>query len=97
MRRVILMEIAEFNIKKEFSEASGSAAIVEDRIQMRLNEYGIYEETVLLNGNYDFDPIVSYVSPNLNEDVNELDIAKILYSNVEGINFDERIGYYTSL
>src|SRR5690625_2807090 len=91
------MKVAEYNVKKRFSEASGSAAVVDDNIKMQLNEYGNYEETVLLNESDELDPIVKYVSPNLNEEVNETDIAKKLYNNIDDINYDKRIGYYTSL
>lgn len=91
------MKVAEFKVKKMFSEASGSCAVVEDNIKMELNEYGNYEETLILNEDYELDPIVKYVSPNLNGEVNESDIAKILYDKVNGINYDKRIGYYTSL
>lgn len=91
------MEISKFKSKNTFSEASGSTAVVEDKIQMTLNQYGNYEETVLINEDSRFAPIVSYVSPNLNEEINESDIADKLYDKIKGINFDKRIGYYTSL
>ena len=91
------MKVAEFNKKKIFSEASGSCAVVDDNVKMILNEYGIYEEIVSLSEDYDLDPVVEYVSPNLNEEINESEIAKDLYENIQGIQYDERIGYFTSL
>ncbi len=91
------MKVAEFKAKKIFSEASGSCAVVDDNIKMNLNEYGIYEEIVSLSEDYDLDPVVEYVSPNLNEEINESEIAKDLYENIQGIQYDERIGYFTSL
>ena len=91
------MKVAEFNAKKIFSEASGSCAVVDDNIKMELNEYGMYEEKVLLDEDYELSPLIEFVSPNLNEEINELDIAKNLYNNIEGIHHDKRIGYYTSL
>ena len=90
------MKVAGFNEKKRFSEASGSCAVVADNIKMNLNEYGIYEEIVSLDED-EMDPVVEYVSPNLNNEINESEIAKRLYENIQGIQYDERIGYFTSL
>ncbi|HFI0914796.1 TPA: Coenzyme F420 hydrogenase/dehydrogenase, beta subunit C-terminal domain [Streptococcus suis] len=91
------MKVAQFNVKKTYSEASGSCAVVDENILMDLNEYGIYEERVSLSEDYDLDSVVEYVSPNLNEEINESEIAKDLYENIQGIQYDERIGYFTSL
>lgn len=91
------MKVAEFNTKKIFSEASGSCAVVEDNIRMELNEYGVYEEKALLNEDYELSPLVECVSPNLNQELNESEIARKLYNNINGIHYDKRIGYYTSL
>ena len=91
------MKVAEFNEKKIFSEASGSCAVVNDNIKMNLNEYGIYEEIVMLDENVELDPVVAYVSPNLNEQIDESEISKKLYENIQGIQYDERIGYFKSL
>ncbi len=91
------MKVAEFNKKKKFSEASGSCAVVEDNIKMELNEYGIYEEKVLLDEDYELSPLVEYVCPNLNKDVDESKITKNIFANVDGIQFDKRIGFFKSL
>lgn len=91
------MKVAEFNEKKIFSEASGSCAVVYDKIKMNLNEYGIYEEIVMLDENAKLDPVVAYVSPNLNKEINESDIARKLYENIQDIQYDARIGYFKSL
>lgn len=91
------MKVSEFNAKKIFSEASGSCAVVDENIKMELNEYGIYEEKILLGDDEELDPLVEYVSPNLNQEKNESEIAKKLYDSVNGIQYDKRIGYYTSL
>lgn len=91
------MKVAEFKAKKIFSEASGSCAVVDDNVKMNLNEYGIYEEIVLLGEDDELNPVVEYVSPNFNEQINESEIAQKLFENIEGIQYDNRIGYYTSL
>lgn len=91
------MKVAEFNEKKVFSEASGSCAVVDNNIKMKLNEFGLYEEVVLLSKDQKLNPIVENVSPNLNQRINESDIARRLYHDIDGIQYDERIGYFTSL
>lgn len=91
------LNVNEFNTKKVFSEASGSCAVVDSNIVMELNEFGIYEEKVLADVDYELNPLVLDVSPNLNGKISESEIAKKLYAQIEGINFDKRIGYYKSL
>lgn len=82
---------------KRYSEASGSCAVVDDRISMKLSEYGTYEETIYGDIEDKLNPLVEHVSPQLNNNKNESDIAKKLYENVNGIKYDKRIGYYLSL
>jgi coenzyme F420 hydrogenase subunit beta len=91
------MKVSEFNQKKIYSEASGSCAVADANIKMELNEYGIYEEKTLLNGDYELDSLVEYFCPNLNDKVDETLISKKLYGDIENINYDEKIGYYVSL
>lgn len=91
------MKVSEFNIKKIYSEASGGCAVVDENIKMELNEYGLYEETVFQEEDYEFKPVVEYVSPILNKEINESLISKKLYKNINGVKYDEKIGYYVSL
>jgi coenzyme F420 hydrogenase subunit beta len=91
------LKVSEFNKKIVYSESSGSCAVVDNRIKMELNEYGMYEEIVHADEDAELNPLVEYVSPNLNQRTNETEIAKKLYGRVCGIKFDERIGYYKSL
>jgi coenzyme F420-reducing hydrogenase beta subunit len=91
------MKVNEFNLIKIFSEASGSCAVVDQNIKMELNEYGFYEEKVSLSEDHELDPVVKYVCPNLNDQIDESEIAKRLYDNIYGIQYDKRIGYFTSL
>lgn len=91
------MKVAEFNKKKIYSEASGSCAVVNDNIKMSLNEYGAYEEIVSLPENVELDSVVEKVSPNLQDTVDETEIARMLFGNIKNIKYDKRIGYYTSL
>ena len=91
------MLISEFNKNKKYSEASGSIAVVNKNIKMELNDHGVYEETFIKDDACELDPITKYVSPNFNQEVTESIIAEKLYGNIKGIQFDEQIGYYTSL
>lgn len=90
------MKPNEFNQKKTYSEASGSIAVVDSNIKMVLNEFGLYEE-VLINRDLEIQNTVSLVSPSLNGDTSETEVANSLYGNVKNIQHDSRIGFYTSL
>lgn len=91
------MNAQEFLARKEYSEASGVTAMVDDRIHMELNEFGLYEEVISLASTQALDPLVACVSPNLNEELDETTIAKNLYEHISGIHHDERLGFYLSL
>lgn len=91
------MKVAQFKVKKTYSEASGSCAVVDDNIKMVLNEYGVYDETIDQDDDFELNPLVEFVSPNLNEGTNESIVSKKLFSSVENVKYDKRIGYYTSL
>jgi coenzyme F420-reducing hydrogenase beta subunit len=91
------VKVAEFNAKKIFSEASGSCAVVDDNIKMVLNEYGVYDEKIDHDDEFELNSLVEFVSPNLNEGTNESMVSEKLFSSVENVKYDKRIGYYTSL
>lgn len=91
------MKVKEFISRARYSEASGSTAVISENIRMELNEFGIYEEKIDLDSESELDPLVEFVSPNFNTEVNELDLGKTLYADVEGIEYDKKIGYYKSL
>jgi coenzyme F420 hydrogenase subunit beta len=91
------MKVSQYNQKKYYSEGSGVPVLVEPNITMKLNDYGIYEEQVYLNDDQELHPNVEYVSPYLNDKVNESDISDLLYKNIEGIHYDNSLGYYLSL
>src|SRR5699024_5302044 len=90
------LKASEFNSKKMYSEASGSVSVVDRNIKMELNEYGLYKETIV-DSEKELNNLVPMVSPNLNNHTSETEIANYLYSNIDNINFDKRIGYYSSL
>ena len=91
------MNAQEFIARKIYSEASGVTAIVEKHIHLQLNEYGLYEEVINPSTIQELDPLVEYVSPSFNTEINESIVARKLYGNILGIQHDERIGYYLSL
>lgn len=90
------MKTETFEKIKKYSEASGSMAVVDANIKMRLNEYGLYEETVV-DPKKDISNQALFVSPNYNSEINESNVADDLYKNITDIQYDNRIGYYTSL
>lgn len=91
------MNVREFNQKRIYSEVSGVTAFVDPKIKIRLNDFGLYEELVNAPEDFILNPLVEKVSPYLNATDNESFIAEELYSKVEGICYDKRIGYYDSL
>lgn len=91
------MNVFEFNQKKYYSEGSGVSALVDHRIAMILNEFGIYEEIVRAHEDDELHPNVEKVSPYLNADLNETIMSEMLYKDVKGIKFDDRLGYYLTL
>ncbi|WAT23969.1 Coenzyme F420 hydrogenase/dehydrogenase, beta subunit C-terminal domain [Aerococcus urinaeequi] len=90
------MNISEFELKKVYSEASGSTSVVDSNIKMKLNKNGLYEE-VIVDSDKELNDLVPFVSPNLNDRITETEIADQLYENIENIDYDERLGYYSSL
>lgn len=90
------MKESGFEEKRKYSEASGSVTVVDSNIQMKMNEFGLYEENIG-NPNIAISKMVEKVSPNFNTDIDETDVAQEIYSNYDNISFDERIGYYHSL
>lgn len=90
------MKASEFEEKKIYSEASGSMSVVDSNISIQMNKFGLFEE-VLANPNKDIEKIAELVSPNLNSETNESEIAEELYSEIVDVQYDKRIGFYTSL
>lgn len=90
------MKFAEYEKLKDYSEASGSMAVIDKNIKMKLNDYGLYEE-IPVDKKTEISSEALYVSPNFNQGINETQIADSLYGKIEGIQFDEQIGYYYSL
>lgn len=91
------MKVSEFNKIKKYSEGSGVIAAVEPNIKMNFNEYGTYEEIVNTDSDIELNAAVERVSPNFNTERNETLISEELFSNIENIQFDERLGFYKSL
>lgn len=75
---------------KSFNEASGIYSYYTNQ-KIILNEFGEYEEEInnisVANG----------ISPNYTDLTNETLVSKELYSGIEEMRYDHRIGYYKSL
>ncbi|ATD08969.1 Coenzyme F420 hydrogenase/dehydrogenase, beta subunit C-terminal domain [Pseudoalteromonas piscicida] len=91
------MNINEFNDKKKFSEASGIISLIDSRISLRLNKYGLYEESIDSADYEELDPKCINVTPYLNSSLNEGDISEELFSNNEEVQYDNRLGYFCGL
>lgn len=81
----------DFKIKKikSYSEANGIYSYY-THSKNSMNEYGEYEEKIT-----DYS-IADGLSPNFTDSIDETRVAEELYSDVEGIQFDYRLGYYKS-
>lgn len=90
------MKVKDYNKIKKYSEASGTTAVVDEFITMKLNKYGLYEEELDYSPDSELNSMVTYVSPNFNAKINEIDIGKKYYGEVSNIQYDNRIGYYLS-
>lgn len=82
--------VSENNKLKSFNESSGVCSYYINNKNF-LNEYGEYEE------NIDNFSLANGLSPNYTDSTNESLVAQELYSDVEEIQYDSRIGYYKSL
>lgn len=82
--------VFENNKLKSFNESSGVCSYYINNKNF-LNEYGEYEE------NIDNFSLANGLSPNYTDSTNESLVAQELYSDVEEIQYDSRIGYYKSL
>lgn len=90
------MKSEEFNKKKIYSESSGVMTAVDSNLGIRMNKYGLYEE-FLIDERKDISELALKVSPIFNSFDNESSLSNNLYSGLDGINFDKRIGYYQAL
>ncbi|WP_167697804.1 Coenzyme F420 hydrogenase/dehydrogenase, beta subunit C-terminal domain [Streptococcus equinus] len=75
---------------KSFNEASGVYSYYTNKNNV-LNEYGEYEEEI------DNISLADGLLPNYTIFTNESEISKELFERTEGIQYDDRIGYYKSL
>lgn len=91
------MKVSDFNKFKKYSEGSGTIAFCDSNFKMELNEYGIFEEITLLPLDDDINKSTLDCSPNFSSSFNEDIVANELFKDIEGINYDKRIGYYKSL
>ncbi|EHH2567855.1 Coenzyme F420 hydrogenase/dehydrogenase, beta subunit C-terminal domain [Vibrio parahaemolyticus] len=91
------MKIEEFNEKKIYSEVSGVSSYLEPNIEIKMNKFGLYEETVVSTYKGKLNPKLEKVLPYLSKGLNEDDLSRSLYSYSEDINYDKRLGYYKSL
>lgn len=89
------MNNKSFKERKKFSESSGVLTYFNTNINIKLNEFGYYEEYFIdesISDDQDFSMV-----PNFNTEFNEDKIAKNLFGDTNGIKYDPKLGYYKSL
>lgn len=87
-------------LKYDYSYGTGVSALTDNKIKMKINEYGEYKPYFIEENKVDTpnDNIpLSSVEPMMDESPNESDISKELYSNIPDIKFHSRLGYYGEL
>lgn len=87
-------------LKYDYSYGTGVSVFADNRITMRMNEYGEYKPHLK---EYDNNEVtnekipLSLIEPMMDESPDESVISKELYGNIQGINFHSRLGYYSDL
>lgn len=86
-------------INNKFSEGSGIASVVTDKIKMEMNDFGEYVEVIDEAAQFTKEEkeLVLKVSPMSNDSLDESIISKQLFSNTPNISYNKRIGYYLQL
>lgn len=90
------MDIKTFNQLKKYSDANGVASVIDQRIHMSLNAYGLYEEHVDFEVK-DINDQVRHVMSHLYTKTNETKLGKKLFGDIADIKYDQQLGYYKHL
>lgn len=86
-------------VKNKYDFGTGSWAVINNNIEMKLDKYGEYHP-------YQRDDQYQYTDSEIDKlkqtclstsDLNESDIATKLFSQIEGIKHDDDLGYYSGL
>lgn len=92
-------ELYDNYVKNRYSFGTGAWSVVNNKIKMKLDEYGEYvpylEQGKKIN-NDELD-VIKKITLSFESTPTETDISRQLYSNIKGINHDNRIGYYLKL
>ncbi|QWB95609.1 Coenzyme F420 hydrogenase/dehydrogenase, beta subunit C-terminal domain [Mycoplasmatota bacterium] len=90
------MDNKTFNQLKKYSDANGVVTALDDNITMKLNAYGLYEESIIDETKTINDKALQVMS-HLNTHTNETKIGETLFSHIKQIKFNEQLGYYQNL
>lgn len=91
------MKVQDYLSKVKYSDGSGISCYVDSNLKNRLNEFGVFEEYLIDQTVKTLNDSVATVSAHLNEDLNESIIGKRLFGHIQGIEYDARLGYFSSL
>lgn len=88
-------------LKYDYSYGTGVSAYADERIAIEWNEYGEYKPVFVnadeaSNTNGQRIPL-SLIEPMMDGSPNESEVADDLYKNISGIQYHERLGYYSDL
>ena len=93
-----IKELYDDVVKGGYDFGTGSWAVVNNKIKMKLNNIGEYHPYVDFNENFSTDEINKLKNVCLSLSLkNEDDISRELFSNISGIKYDKRLGYYLGL
>lgn len=85
-----------FEKYKRFNPDTGIGSYIDENIEIIFNNYGFYEEQII-DANKNIDDNVLLSSTHYPHSIKENELSSILYSKVNNIKFNDRIGYYKDL
>lgn len=87
----------KIKLNSEYDFGTGTYAVVTNKIEMQLNEFGEYKSILKEKLTLDEESKLQNVCLNSSVSPNEDEISSKIYGSIPGINFDSKIGYYNSL
>lgn len=85
-------------VKNKYNYGTGAWSVINSNIKTVMNEYGEYVPCINDIGNFQITEAelekIKKVTLLSDMSLNETDVANRLFSDIEGIKFDKRVGYY---
>jgi hypothetical protein len=90
------MKVKLLNEALKINEAIGLVHLFDTNTKVFLNKFGYYEEILDSLNDYEINNDILKVLPIFNG-YNLDSISNLLFKNINGVNFDKKIGYFTHL